>query len=373
MKPFWKGILLLLALDFWLSPGPLRAATVSWDGGAPGGANGWGHNNNWNPNGDPASGSDLFMTGGAKLTNNIAAGGVTRNYNSITFGPNALGSFLIGGGAVTNGAGGITIDSLNFSQSMTNTSFVLGASQTWAANSNNFSISAAVDLQANTLTLNGPKDVTISGAINGTGALTKSGAGTNTLSGASANTFSGATTINAGMVILQKTAGVDAIAGNVTINTGGTLLLGADNQINITGNMTLAGGEFDTGSFDETLGTLTLTVNSTIDMTTAGGSTINFADSSAVAWTGGATVEITGYDSTDDAIYFGAASSGLAGSQVAQVKFRDPAGRPAGLYDAAILSDGRVVPVPEPATLLAGGVLAGLLAWRERRRRSTGW
>src|SRR5205823_14149600 len=50
----------------------------------------------------------------------------------------------------------------------------------------------------------------------GTLALTKTGTGALTLSGTSANTYTGLTTINAGELDLNKTAGVNAIAGNIT-------------------------------------------------------------------------------------------------------------------------------------------------------------
>ena len=69
------------------------------------------------------------------------------------------------------------------------------------------------------------------------------------ISGASANTFTGLTTVNAGELILNKTAGVNAIAGSVLLNTGGTLSLAAADQIINTATMTLTGGTFNMGRF----------------------------------------------------------------------------------------------------------------------------
>lgn len=59
---------------------------------------------------------------------------------------------------------------------------------------------------------------------NGTGtgkmSLTKIGTGTQTLAGTIANTYTGDTTVQGGILILAKTAGVDAIRGNLIIGDG---------------------------------------------------------------------------------------------------------------------------------------------------------
>ncbi|HKX62396.1 MAG TPA: autotransporter-associated beta strand repeat-containing protein [Verrucomicrobiae bacterium] len=58
---------------------------------------------------------------------------------------------------------------------------------------------------------------TVNGAVTGAGAIVKRGSGTLTLTGTSANSFSGVAQHNAGLLILDKTPGVTAIAGELLI------------------------------------------------------------------------------------------------------------------------------------------------------------
>ncbi len=75
---------------------------------------------------------------------------------------------------------------------------------------------------------------TISGAISGTGSLTKTGLGTLYLSGSAGNTYTGTTTVTKGIVWLDKSSGA-AIPGNLNINGDGTgnvyVRLSRDEQI----------------------------------------------------------------------------------------------------------------------------------------------
>jgi autotransporter-associated beta strand protein len=123
---------------------------------------------------------------------------------------------------------------------------------------------ASVQLGAGTLTFGDTTGRTYGGVISGIGGqLVKQGAGTQTFSGASANTYSGLTTVNAGELDLNKTAGVTAIPGDVTIGDGSgtdTLKLLAANQISDTSVVTLTiGGSavFNLNGNNETIGSLT--------------------------------------------------------------------------------------------------------------------
>jgi len=108
--------------------------------------------------------------------------------------------------------------------------------------------------------------VTFSGAIGqtlGNRTFTKTGSGLLSFSGPDANTYSGRTTVSEGILRLNKTAGVTAIAGDITVGaaTGpsATLRLAASHQIanasSVTVNKT---GLLDLNGSDDTIGALTL-------------------------------------------------------------------------------------------------------------------
>jgi autotransporter-associated beta strand protein len=218
--------------------------------------------------------------------------------------------------------------------------------------------------------------------------LTKSGVGQWVLTGN--NTFSGVVTVSGGTLKLAAATGF--ALGNVSsmvVNSGGTLLLGANNQINggaigtVAANMTLAGGTFATGGFSQaasTLGTLTLNGDSTIDLGAAA-SVVHFGGSSGQAWSApGSYLYVTNWNGTvgsgggTDQLIFGSTSGGLTTGQVQQIIFVNPNGL-TGNYFGQMLSTGEVVafrPVPEPATVVAGWALAGLVGWWEVRRRRQG-
>ena len=141
----------------------------------------------------------------------------------------------------------------------------------------------------NNLTITNNAAVVLSGVVgNGSGMLNKYGTGTLTLSGASANTFSGDANFYAGTTLLNKTAGVDALAGTVNVGNGSAstiLQLGAANQINDSSVVNIAANStFDLNGNNETisglnatastaavtLGSGTLTVNSFVNSTFAG-------------------------------------------------------------------------------------------------------
>ena len=92
------------------------------------------------------------------------------------------------------------------------------------------------------MTFGGAGDVTANGVIAGADVqLSKDGPGTLTLGGA--NTYTGTTTI-----------------------TEGTLRLGASNVIANTSNVVLNGGTLATGGISDTVGSLTVSASSVIDM-----------------------------------------------------------------------------------------------------------
>jgi hypothetical protein len=154
--------------------------------------------------------------------------------------------------------------------------------------------------------------------------------------------------------------------------------------------MTLSGGTFATGGFGQasnTLGTLTLSTTSTIDLG-SGASVVHYDVSSGQAWSTGSTLYVDNWNGTfntgggTDQLLFGTTIDGITGSngtsggipdggQLSQIIFINPNGD-GGTWDATILSDGEVIPfraLPEPGTYAAGGVVTLLACWWEWRRR----
>ena len=119
-----------------------------------------------------------------------------------------------------------------------------------------------------------------------------------------------------------------------------------------SGSVTMNGGTFSSGAtagFSQTLGTLSLTDNSTIALGT-GNHSLSFAASNGQTWTTGKVLTITGWagasystgttSGTAGKIFVGSSASGLTAVQLSQIKFFDGT----NYYAAAILSSGEIVP-----------------------------
>jgi autotransporter-associated beta strand protein len=192
---------------------------------------------------------------------------------------------------------------------------------------------------ANTVVFDGSGATNVTSFISGAGAtVSKQGTGTLTLSGA--NTYTGNTSIVAGI-----------------------LRLGAANVISNSSNMVLAGGTFSTGAaagFAETLGTLTVSANSTLAFGT-GGHTINFANSNATTWGGflfvtGWTGSFNGTAGTAGRFFAGNSTTGLTAEQLQRVLFLNGS----NYHTATILASGEVVPTASVAMFWNGG---GVASW----------
>jgi len=210
-----------------------------WDGGAAN--NNWNTAANWDPNGVPAAGSSLTFAGTVRLanTNNLAAG---TQFNGLTFAVGA-GAFTLGGNLI------------NLGGNVTNLS------------SNLQTITLPLELLQDT-TFDAGAGLTVSGAISGAFAMTKTGLGTLILSGA--NSY-GETVISAGILQVGNggtagTLGAGAVTNNASLafnrsdaftvanDIGGT---GSVTQSG-TGNTTLTGTNSYSGTTTVNAGTLTI-------------------------------------------------------------------------------------------------------------------
>jgi autotransporter-associated beta strand protein len=166
-------------------------------------------------------------------------GGATLSFNDPTTALTMRNTTINGNIAILNGG------SVNFNPAS-------GGTATISGNIDLGSITPQFNI------LNGPlaTDMLISGTISSSGAgLNSIGPGVLQFSGGVANTYTGLTTISAGMLLLNKTPGINALPGNALIN-GGILALGGADQILDTASITLDSGEFNMSGFNETIGTL---------------------------------------------------------------------------------------------------------------------
>ncbi len=330
---------------------------------------------------------NTFINSGALNIQNASALGTTNNGTTINAGALEIqggittsealtlnGSGIANGGALRNISG----------NNVVNGQLTLGSSA--RINSDNGTLGITGNAVAHTGT--GSRTLTLGGASAGfldvslgdkssteTTSIVKDGSGTWTLS--KPNSFTGSATINNG-TLAANGPGVLGGTSQITVNTGGTLMLaGTGDRIKDSTPMTLAGGTFQTMGQSETLGVLTLSASSTIDLG-AGASILRFDDSSAASWTGGAILNIWNWTGSfdgwsspgggTDQIYFGNGSNSMTLAQGQQIRFYSDAGiTPVGTY-GQILCNGEVVPVPEPATWIAAAAMLALLGYRERKR-----
>lgn len=246
LQRFWGHLFFAWLAVYLGSGGTLSAANKTWTGGS-GFTNNWTSNFNWGGT-TAVAGDNLFFGGTTRLsnTNDNTAG---TNFIGLTFNAGA-GAFTLGGNSITLG-GNVTNNSSNLQT--INLALILSASRTFTTSSTG--------------------SLTIGGIVSETGAargLIKAGAGTLTLSGA--NTYTGGTTVNAG-----------------------TLQISASERLANTGSLTVSGGTFALQTFNETVGTVSLTSESITGSgsATLTGSSYDMQTGSVTAILAGAGVTLT--------------------------------------------------------------------------------
>ena len=253
------------------------------------------------------------------------------------------------GGNATIIGGTLRLGSATATVGGTTTGVRIGAGGTF--NLNNFSTTVrfvseigfanagTVSLGSGTLTIQDTEATTrFQSSINGTGNLVYESSLSSILSLFNAQGYTGSTTVKSGTLV---TGGVMQTS-SITIEGGTFRTTGSANRLAANPNVTLAGGTFNPQT-NETVGTLTLTGNATIDLSVAD-PMLNFAASNAVTWSSGQTLSITGWQGTPGQpgtagrIFFGNSESGLNQSQLMQISFGG------NFVGAMILSSGEVVP-----------------------------
>ncbi len=201
---------------------------------------------------------------------------------------------------------------------------------------------------------------TFSGIVSGAGTLNKTGAGTVTLSGASANTFTGMTTVSAGTLQLDKTAGTDALAGDVTVNSGAVLLISASNQVNDSSAVSLSGGTITRGSgVSEVFGALTLNDDSFLDFGTGTAGTLSFG---TYTHTPSALLTINNFLPGNTLTFGWNLTDDINNSALFSFDNGFNSSWNSGTSTFTITA------IPEPSTYLAAAGLLSLMLWPSRKR-----
>lgn len=323
----------------------------------------------------------LIKTGAGTLTlsgNNTYTGatdisnGVVRIGTADAFGATNGGTTVRAGAAIqlTNVTGFSFAEDLNIRGTGTNN----GVLQNMAgANTNTGKITLAALARINaesgsSLTLAGPMDtggqlvvfggvgnITVSGAITNTGALTKDNVGTLTLT--ASNSFTGTTTVAASAKLNLNAAGGGALAGttNVVVSSGtARLIISQSNQVNDTAAVSLSGGTIAKGAgvINETMGALGLGATSFLDF---GSGTGNFTFASFSP----STFQLT-FQNFNLGNSLTVTTGTFAASEFDFNGF--------GYTFSTVPSGGfTITAVPEPSTVLAAIGLAGMMLWPMRR------
>ncbi len=249
-----------------------HAATVrTWTGASPTSGN-WTTAANW-AGGAPLPGDILnFVDAGARKvsnTNNYAAGTTFSVINCFGTGYRLRGNrvTITNSIAVGNPAGAHIIDldlTLGGNDPVINlTSFASAAALT---------LNGDINLGAHTLLTEGPGDYTITGVISGTGGILKNNSGELSLSGFGANSYTGLTSVQAGILRLNRyllnglnPVGTVAIPGDLTVGSfasaliGDVVVLDRDNQIANSSMVSInATGSLELSDENDTVGELRL-------------------------------------------------------------------------------------------------------------------
>jgi hypothetical protein len=256
--------------------------------------------------------------------------------------------------SITNFGSGVNNYGGIFNQSGNNTfagNVILGSDSTFGTSNGTLNLSGTVEGGGFGLRITNAASTTLTfgGTIaSGSGPITHVGSGTMEITGI--NSSAAAITNASGSLSFN---GASALGTNSTVSvTGGTLLFNT-HMTNATTDFRLSGGTMEVVDSKVSVGKLTMTADSTIDLRN-GGSTGVLRFTSATNSTGTAVLTIFGWTGTEaggtgDLIFF-TNSSEVTSTFLSNVTFFG------GIQgNAQILGTGELVPItPEPNTLLSG-------------------
>lgn len=240
---------------------------------------------------------------------------------------------------------------------------------------------AGANATLNTIEVTTGNTASVSATLSGSNGLTKSGAGTLSLTGDN-SALTGAVAVTSG-TLAAGSANALGGATSVTVSDGGSLLISEDNAVNNAATLNLAGGMLAmSGTTNDTVGALTLSANSVIDLGSFSGNLV-FAASNGSSWTVNTTLSIwnwngtnqygTSYGAGDRHIFFGSNASGLLANQLNQISFYSDSGN-SFIGKAWINSHGEIGAVPEPEAIVTAVVLlvgSGVVWVRRRMAKKT--
>ena len=306
------------------------------------------------------SGGSLTKAGTGTLTlsgNSTYTGTTTLNTGTLVIGNTAAA----GTGTITQ-TDGSSVLKLDTTGTIANAMSIYNV-----ATNQTVTLSGAITAQNTTYDVASGTTLSLNGTISGSGGITKNGTGTLEVNGAS-NTYTGDTVVNAGTLEANASGALGA-TGNITVHNGGSILVQASNAIGNSSNVNLNGGTWSfNGDISDTVGALTLSANSTIDMDNGNISLI--FSSLASALTSSTRLNVYNYTLYSDHIYF--TSNANLSSSLQYISFYSDFGSSfiGNSFIEGLSSPWQVRPVPEPETwataalLLIGG---GIWMWRRRK------
>ena len=325
-----------------------------------------------------------IISGSGALTKNAASTLTLSGNNNYSGGTTLNTGTLVIGHANAAGTGAITQSSGSSLLKIDTTGTITNAMSVYKVQaSQNATLSGAITVNNATWDVDAGDTLTISGNISGTGGTTKNGTGTLVLSGNNSNT--GATTVNAGTLTAAATDALGATSG-IVMRNGGSLLVTAEDAINDSANVTLDGGTLAVdGTFSESVGLLTLSANSVIDLDGFSG-TLRF--SGVGAWASGTFLSIWNWnginqygtpvgDGANNRHVVFTDATGL-GSYLDRISFYSGSGTgfagtafEEGFSGAGGGTEIRVV--PEPGTYITAAILLAFsvgFLWNQQRKKA---